>query len=325
MKMVIIGGGLAGAMAFNYFRRFNPELYEAKKEPEKHRAILRIKDSQVGVILGCPMKEIEAERTAYYGGKLNSKANITASNQYSIKVSDSIKKRSISNLGKVKRFIMDGKINLKGSVFGAKLYRMTEVGKMLYFSGNSSKQNCFVNYDICINTIPLPSLLQIGGINLSEKFDLQNTFKSQQIFVLSYGISIDVDVCQTIYFPEPEYNIYRASIENKRLIIESVDLEPNIDEIMLVEKLFGLNLFNVTIFKDGCLSILPFGKIINMDNDIRRLIILKLTERYNIYSLGRYATWKSIRLDDLVSDLKRIENMIAVSNIKNEYNRRKEA
>jgi len=62
-----------------------------------------------------------------------------------------------------------------------------------------------------------------------------------------------------------------------------------------------------------------YGKLVSIDDDIRKAIIMELTDKYRIYSLGRFAVWKNVRTDDLISDLKRIKEMITVSAVSAKY------
>jgi hypothetical protein len=51
-----------------------------------------------------------------------------------------------------------------------------------------------------------------------------------------------------------------------------------------------------------------YFKILPIDNDERKRFIAWATDNFNIYSLGRYATWRpSLLLDDLVQDIRLIE------------------
>jgi hypothetical protein len=62
-----------------------------------------------------------------------------------------------------------------------------------------------------------------------------------------------------------------------------------------------------------------YGKLLPIDNNLRKQFILYLTDQYRIYSLGRFATWRQILLDDIVSDLNVLEQLITE---RDEYQRR---
>ena len=52
------------------------------------------------------------------------------------------------------------------------------------------------------------------------------------------------------------------------------------------------------------------GKIVKMNDSIRKNFILQATLRYNIYSLGRLAIWKNIVLDDMYKDMLKIKKLM---------------
>jgi hypothetical protein len=58
------------------------------------------------------------------------------------------------------------------------------------------------------------------------------------------------------------------------------------------------------------LKVQRFGKIAPIPERDRRQFILAMSDRNDIYSLGRYATWRNILLDDVVQDVKRVESFI---------------
>ena len=58
-----------------------------------------------------------------------------------------------------------------------------------------------------------------------------------------------------------------------------------------------------------------------IDDKIRKDFIYTLTEKYNIFSVGRFATWRQLLLDDVVNDISVIERLIASNS---NYNFRKE-
>jgi hypothetical protein len=62
------------------------------------------------------------------------------------------------------------------------------------------------------------------------------------------------------------------------------------------------------------------GKMVSMDDTTRRQIIVELTDKFNVFSLGRYAIWKSITSDALIPDLKSIANMIHLTDPQKKYN-----
>ena len=58
----------------------------------------------------------------------------------------------------------------------------------------------------------------------------------------------------------------------------------------------------------------PLGKIIPVDDTARRNNILNLSREKQIYSLGRFATWRQIMLDDVIGDIDVIEKIMKQDN-----------
>jgi hypothetical protein len=53
-----------------------------------------------------------------------------------------------------------------------------------------------------------------------------------------------------------------------------------------------------------------FGKIRPIDERLRKQFIFEMTTKHNIYSVGRFATWRQLLMDDVVEDLKIIEEFL---------------
>ena len=67
-----------------------------------------------------------------------------------------------------------------------------------------------------------------------------------------------------------------------------------------------------------------YQKIAPIPERDRQEILMHLTQEHNIYSLGRFATWRpGLLLDDIVQDVRRIQSMIN-GDSSLIYNRRKQ-
>ena len=53
--------------------------------------------------------------------------------------------------------------------------------------------------------------------------------------------------------------------------------------------------------------------------ETRKEFLYYLTREFNIYSLGRFATWKQIILDDVVDDANKIMKLINVETKRRNY------
>ena len=159
-------------------------------------------------------------------------------------------------------------------------------------------------------------------IDYKIDFDL----KSVPIMVVSFEMDSTYDIYQTVYYPNPSLPFYRISITGRKVIIEFNDIDPewmedwnSSDKIIknilhFLEIDFGISLFSVGKFVK---KIQEYGKLINCNDNERKKFIGFVTRRYNIYSLGRWATHRQILMDDVIDDLQVIDNMIS----SNQYSR----
>ncbi len=143
-------------------------------------------------------------------------------------------------------------------------------------------------------------------------------FAYKSIVVDRYRI-IGCDVYQTIYFPQDSTPIYRASISGDMLIIERIDEYDHERGFTQYEHDQGLDLVCRAFGIIGELEPIhvnhrqQFGKIVAIDNDWRRKAILDLSVQHGIYSLGRFACWRNILLDDVYNDLFVIRRLLKSS------------
>lgn len=314
LKLVIIGGGVAGAVASGFFKYLSPQVFEAtNSDPlENHNAIMRFESNAIPMILGVPATSVKVTKNIYYQGNVYANPEIRFSNMYSKKVIDKLSKRSIDNLQTEQRFILTKKIKINNINYNHKL-----VGKdrnNLIFM--HKEQFIKIPYDVCISTIPMPRLLEMDVFNLNML-----NYTATNIYTAKYNLctKIDNSLCQTIYFPDNDLGVYRASIVNGEMLIESVSRIKH-REVEIVLESFGLVDSDIEFVSSNSNKL---GKIYTEKDIERRKIIMQLTDEFNIYSFGRYAIWKSIRADDLISDLHKIKNMLEVSKIESKYNRKK--
>ncbi len=153
-----------------------------------------------------------------------------------------------------------------------------------------------------ISTAPMP--VALNALNIEH----EASFTRAAINVERYRVP-NCDAHQTVYFPDPAFRLYRASITGNILIIESVrndDHTRPIDQIIF--SAFGIKLIDCDPL--GKVS-QEYGKIINLPDATRRALMYKLTSEHGIYSLGRFAQWRNILLDDVVEDIHVIRKLLA--------------
>jgi len=114
----------------------------------------------------------------------------------------------------------------------------------------------------------------------------------------------------------------RVSITGDQLIVEcgedflnEVDAAPEMERPNMVRNalLKALHIMGL----DGielAYEAIPqrYAKILPIDEDERRAFIMWASTHYNVWSLGRFATWRpSLLLDDVVQDVRVIQRLIA--------------
>jgi hypothetical protein len=311
--ITIIGAGMAGLLAANMLRNHSPKIMEAQGDlPNNHEALLRFRSDACAKATGIPFKAVKVHKAIKYGDIFLSETPPSLANMYSLKVTGEVHSRSIWDLAPVTRYIAPRD-------FVAQMARGLTINYAKPFQGLRALRRS--DSEPVISTIPMPALMKIVGWK-----DVPD-FNHKPIFAYNAEItSPQVDVYQTIYYPDIGLPFYRASLCGRYLTIEFID-EPEQEEIQraLEEVLedFGLGspLDNVIFFSDGKAKRHEYGKIVPCDDEARKDFIYTMSREYNIYSLGRFATWRQLLLDDVVDDIKIIEKLIASEGKRQDYHR----
>lgn len=289
--MIIYGAGMAGLLAGNMLRRWSPMLREAQPGlPDNHSALLRFRSDVVSAATGIPFRRVKVLKAVWRDGKLRSEATLRDNNEYAFKVAGDIIVRSVINLDPVERYIAP-----PGFI-------------------SDMAESCMVTYDSpmtepeeCVSTIPMPKLMQIvGWADVPE-------FKYRPITTVNITIEHPkVDVYQTIYYPTERKPYYRASLTGNLLTIEYANVAPYVTDYTDVLEDFGL--WSVDVMSEPKVSRQEYGKLLPIDDRLRKAFILAMTDQYRIYSLGRFGTWRQILMDDVVQDVRRIEGWLTERN-----------
>ena len=281
-------------------RSFNPMIKEAQKSlPNNHGALLRFRSDKVETATAVPFKKVRVKKAIKHDGKIITTPNLMLSNMYSQKVTGSVLDRSINNLDDVDRYI-------------APWHLINEMAK-----------NCSIEYERkldrrsleemhdwephrpIISTLPMPVLMKIVGWDEVPEFPKQKIW-TQKVKIMDP----DCQVCQTIYYPEPLIKHYRVSLIGDTLIsefTEKPDTNIGVHAMDVLSEDFGIRSYKIDDMKE---SEQEYGKIMPIDDRIRKEFIFQMTNKYNIYSVGRFATWRQLLLDDVVDDLKVVEQFI---------------
>lgn len=292
--MKIYGGGLAGLLAGSIFQRAT--IFESGPEGNsQHKAVLRFRTSSVGDAVGIDFRRVRVHKGIWMDGRFV-QPDIRLANLYSRKVIGRLADRSIWNLDPCDRFIAPE------DFIGLLAERCN--GRIVYDTPITA-EDVLSDKNVAISTIPMNVMLNFVGWG-----DAPHTFNYAPIRVKRWRVK-NADVFQTIYFPSPETNLYRASITGDLLIAEYVS---NItagpwDEFAPLTP-FGLE-------ADECEPIESvsqrYGKIAPIDDAWRKKTMFDLTTQHGIFSLGRFATWRNILMDDVLKDISVIKKLISAS------------
>jgi len=299
-RITIIGAGMAGLLAANMLRRHEITIRERKVSlPDNHSAVLRFRTTAVSDATGIPFDKVKVDKAFWDGKKICSQVSLAQANLYSYLVTGGeIHPRSIKNLEPDVRYIAP-----------RDFVQQTSKSLNIQFG-----QDCGAPREDCsvISTVPMPVMMKLVNWEEVPKFNYQPiwTIRCRVTKPSSF-------VYQTVYnIDESEW--YRATLQRDELILEFMHQpkEEDASEICneAVERICGNGLAGTYIkvkTADHKVNHQPFGKISPIDETLRKRFILHLSDKWRIYSLGRFATWRPILLDDLVRDVKHIESMIS--------------
>jgi len=306
--VLIVGAGMAGLLAGHMLRRYVPRIIEAQpKLPNNHAALLRFRSNAVAEATGIPFKRVivrKAVKTT--GGFLSNTVTLADANYYSQKVTGEISDRSIIDLAPVERYIAP-------EDFIAQVARDLDIhyGETLEKEWIEERDRA-EDFPI-VSTIPMPRLMNLVGWE-KGKFDWRSIWT-----ITTYLTNPVMNVYQTIYYPNPHVPYYRASFTGYRLTVECIrePAENDLDQIVSGV----INDFGITMARwdEPGMKKQEYGKLIHGDEAARRAFIMAMTDRYNLWSLGRFATWRQLLLDDVVKDVRFIDSILTT---RDSYTRR---
>lgn len=298
---MIIGAGLAGLIAAHIFPK-DPIFERAAAPTQSHNALLRFRSDKVARLTRIDFRQVLVRKGIWFVNKFVP-PDINLANSYSMKViGDYGGDRSIWNLDPVERWIAPEDLyqQLVESV-ASRIKWNSPIDDLSYLMQQR-------NDTYAISTMPMDILTKQLGI------DTGCEFKRSAIKVMRYRIiNRKCDLYQTVYFPTHLHDVYRASITGSMLIVEFA----NGGKYQGGDTWFT-DVLNAFMLDEDDLQLLDsveqkYGKISPIDDDIRKRIIGSISEMHNIYSLGRFAIWKNILLDDVVDDATAVKKLISGS------------
>lgn len=294
--ILIAGAGMAGLIAGRMLARHAPIILEAQPAlPNNHSAVLRFRSSVVGDVIGIPFKKVKMIKTAMPWRNPVADALAYSFKNTGVQRSD----RSInSGLVAEDRFIAPPD-------FIAQLAEGLDINysRPLDFTGDLS----YDGRPPIISTIPMPALMAA----------LDYPHASRPEFKSVSGVNIKARIAHTdayvsLLTPDPALPFSRLSLTGDELVVECHNVETLIDPTAVFGQACNLLGFG-PMWAVSKMEVFPsrYSKILPIEDDKRRMFLHWATDHFNIFSLGRYATWRpNLLLDDLVQDIRLIEGWI---------------
>jgi hypothetical protein len=292
---IILGAGLSGLICGALNAR--SQIIERNKSSfVSHRAVLRFRDEKIAKALGLTFRKVQVYKSIWEDGH-EVQPTPRIANLYSRKTRGIITNNSIWNIVPSERYIAPDDLHaVLADICGRRVQWEHEI--------NTNELNHFRETKRqIVSTLPLPILLQI--LQIKTAFE----FRYAPVIVTRYRVS-SCDVYQTVYFPSLEQTLYRATLTGSLLTIESLG-DRYTEELQQATTALGIA--GMQLAPVGAAHKQTFGKIAPLPEEERRALLHQLTQNYGVYTLGRFATWRNILLDDVYDDIGSIRKMMTLS------------
>lgn len=302
---LIVGAGFAGLLAAHAWP--TAVVIDAAPGPmAAHKALLRFRSDAAARLTGTEFRKVMVRKGIFDGEKFVA-PNIALCNQYARKTIGLLQDRSIWNIDSVERYVAP-------ESWYEQL--LAAVGSRI----NWGLPHDALGLPLTVSTAPMPVNLKTYQLaQWSADSSHQIEFRRAAIRVKRWRIP-NCDVHQTVYFPGPYTAVYRASITGSLLIVEeSTRYSDDHQALGWVERAFGIDPESVEPLDS---TEQKYGKVDEISAPLRKALLFELTSKCNLYSLGRFATWRNILLDDVVDDIAVIKRLI---NAQHPYDLRKYA
>ncbi len=325
-EIVILGAGLAGTIMYSVLNKKAIVIEKNSPNANSHHAVLHFRNPELGRVLDLNFKKIKVQKSIVYKGKHYNTSNLFFSNQYSLKLLDTLTERSIEDLEEKERWVTTEAIPYNHILHAQNLHSNCQIvgvnqGNIAYMKDEEKKERYF---DTIISTLPMNVTLKLAGEKISD--DVK--FEHSEIWIYTAELPEELSkVYQTIYYPDIFSSVYRATLDENKLIIEATErcVDHHLTDVLENFGFRGQHLCQQEITSaDFTESHQQFGKIKPLSDNVRQSILNTLTTKHNIYSIGRFALWKNVRADDIYKDALKIKEMIKIPKDAQRYLMRKE-
>lgn len=310
--LTIVGAGLSGLIAGCAWTQ--ARIVEAESEPQDHNALLRFRSDAVARLTGVEFRKVLVRKGIWANGQ-EAQPSIALANQYAQKVLGRVGisgERSIWNLAPVERFVAPSDFVRQ---LRARLKERISYGEAHNFGlWAEAWRDGAIGPVVSTTPMPVPLMELLRSSEIEDLSHLR--FTAQPIKVSRWRLP-GADLFQTVYFPTAETPVYRASFTGDLLIVEWKCTTPQADPAFLLKDVvaaFGFSGGAVEAFEPLDEVEQKYGKIIDLPEQERKRLLFKLTHEHGVYSLGRFATWRNVLLDDVVGDIERIKRLLMTAN-----------
>lgn len=303
---VVIGGNFS-SLIFCHFLPISFSCVALERTEKKD-----IENNAAGVLylhsdmkeLGVRVRKIRLLKSIYDDGVFHNKGDLVLMNKYSKKTLGYLADNSILGL--------DGSRYELGYVFESGGFRdnLSEAERCVVYGKNvfsidlnSKRVICddgseYV-YNFLVNTISLPIFLKLCGLKIKSGDDIK--FSAADLY-LYRKVSENCLVNQCIYIVDLSLPFYRVSVINGVCSFESNEdfLVSDFDDFLIKCGYGGIGC-------DGFESFFLKGARFNpVNSKSLKTLIRSLTDSYDVFCIGRNATWSYKRIDHIPSDAKKI-------------------
>lgn len=297
LDLRIIGAGLAGLLAGNLLSHRQPVIYEKQKElPNNHSAVLRFRSSIIGDNLRIPFKKVQMI-----------KATVPWRNPVADALSYSRKNGGVTRSD---RSITQGLVTAERWIAPPDLISRMAAACSITFEMDALSPHMLEALDRLevphISTIPMPTLMRALNYPVNVEF--------KSVPGMNYRARLpNCDAYVSLLVPDPEWPFSRLSLTGDELIVEAIGHstveDPN-EVLSAALWLLGFPEEKMTI-KEISATASQYAKIMPIPEEVRKDFMFWATDKHNIFSLGRFATWRpGLLLDDLVKDVRLIDGWL---------------
>lgn len=291
----IAGAGLAGLLAGNMLQHRDPQLHELQPElPNNHSAVLRFRTSAIGDVLNIPFNKVTMIKT-----------HVPWKNPVADALAYSFKN---SGVYRSDRSITAGQTTAERWIAPSDL--IPQMARRLNINYNKPFTcNQFTLLNPVISTLPMPTLMKLLDYPRRKEIEFNG--------VPGWNIKANIKDCDayiSLLVPDPDIAFSRISITGNEIIIEAPNKHDGEGALFadlclsVAAELLGLKsdqIYNISSRKQ------QYSKITPIDDAIRKAFMFWATDKFGIFSLGRFATWRpGLLLDDLIQDIRLIDRWI---------------